>query len=65
MLYPDGTARVSNMQKAVWKGVRAWTRRVLEKAGEKIMDVDLDGDEPDGISSGPPDEGVGDSTRAM
>lgn len=24
---------------AVWKGVRAWSRRTLEKAGERVMDV--------------------------
>lgn len=30
---------------AVWKGVRAWSRRTLEKAGEKVVDVH--GDEDD------------------
>lgn len=37
---------------AVWKGVRAWSRRTLEKAGERVMDVpessedlDIDGDD--------------------
>ncbi|KAL9612238.1 MAG: hypothetical protein Q9167_003151 [Letrouitia subvulpina] len=29
---------------AVYKGVRAWSRRTLEKAGEKVMDVPGDGD---------------------
>lgn len=24
---------------AVWRGVRAWSRRVLEKASEKVLDV--------------------------
>ena len=24
---------------AVWKGVRAWSRRTLEKAGERVQDV--------------------------
>jgi hypothetical protein len=24
---------------AIWKGVRAWSRRTLEKAGERVMDV--------------------------
>lgn len=31
---------------AVWKGVRAWSRRTLEKAGESVMDVP-GGDEED------------------
>ena len=36
---------------AVWKGVRAWSRRTLERAGERVMDVpgvndDDDEDEP-------------------
>lgn len=34
---------------AVWKGVRAWSRRTLEKAGEQVMDVPCtaDGDDED------------------
>ena len=64
-LYPDDTARVSNVEQGVWKGVRTWTRRVLEKAGEKIMDVDLDGDDPDEILSHSPGEGVDDNSRAL
>lgn len=34
---------------AVWKGVRAWSRRTLEKAGERVMDVPgaADDDEDD------------------
>ncbi|CAI7607990.1 unnamed protein product [Penicillium bialowiezense] len=30
---------------AVYKGVRSWTRRTLEKAGEKVMDVPLPGED--------------------
>jgi len=30
---------------AVYKGVRAWSRRTLEKAGERVMDVKVDDDE--------------------
>ncbi|KAK3072950.1 hypothetical protein LTR53_005861 [Teratosphaeriaceae sp. CCFEE 6253] len=30
---------VATVMYAVWKGVRAFSRRVLEKAGEKVMDV--------------------------
>ena len=26
----------------VYKGVRAWSRRTLEKAGERVMDVSSD-----------------------
>lgn len=32
---------------AVYKGIRAWTRRTLEKAGERVMDVGLDNDDDD------------------
>ncbi|KAL9131196.1 MAG: hypothetical protein Q9217_000798 [Psora testacea] len=32
---------------AVYKGVRAWSRRTLEKASEKVMDVVGDGDDDD------------------
>ncbi|TKA58188.1 hypothetical protein B0A49_06963 [Cryomyces minteri] len=32
---------------AVWKGVRAWSRRTLEAAGERVVDVQLDGDDDD------------------
>lgn len=32
---------------AVWKGVRAWSRRTLEKASERVMDVPLPDDEDD------------------
>ncbi|ORY11641.1 hypothetical protein BCR34DRAFT_614506 [Clohesyomyces aquaticus] len=30
---------------AIWKGVRAWSRRTLEKAGERVMDVQGDDDD--------------------
>ncbi|KAF2749198.1 hypothetical protein M011DRAFT_399505 [Sporormia fimetaria CBS 119925] len=32
---------------AIYKGVRAWSRRVLEKAGERVMDVQQDDDGDD------------------
>ncbi|KAJ5693428.1 hypothetical protein N7462_002851 [Penicillium macrosclerotiorum] len=32
---------------AVWKGVRTWSKRTLEKAGERVMDVPLPDDEDD------------------
>jgi len=33
---------------AVWKGVRAWSRRMLEQAGERVMDVpSQEGDDDD------------------
>ncbi|OJD33342.1 ring finger domain protein [Diplodia corticola] len=34
----------------VWKAVRAWARRTLEKASERVMDVPVDDDEEDDIS---------------
>ncbi|EON64755.1 hypothetical protein W97_03988 [Coniosporium apollinis CBS 100218] len=42
----------------VWKAVRTWTRRTLEKAGERVMDVQVDDDDEDeddepGASSAP------------
>ena len=42
---------------AVWKGVRAWSRRWLEAAGEKVMDVPGDGDDDDDEDEGPPSTG--------
>ncbi|KAK5175111.1 uncharacterized protein LTR77_000248 [Saxophila tyrrhenica] len=39
---------------AVWKGVRAWSRRTLEKAGERVMDVPgADEDEDEDEDAGP------------
>ena len=39
------------MVQAVWKGVRSWSKRTLQKAGERVMDVqgddDDDGDDGD------------------
>lgn len=35
------------MIQAVYKGVRAWTRRTLEKAGERVMDVGPDSNDND------------------
>ena len=32
---------------AVWKGVRAFSRKTLEKAGEKVLDVAGDDDDDD------------------
>lgn len=32
---------------AAWKGVRAWSRRMLEKAGERVMDVQGEEDDDD------------------
>lgn len=31
----------------MYKGVRAWSRRTLEKAGERVMDVAGDGNDED------------------
>ncbi|KAL4957192.1 hypothetical protein BDW69DRAFT_156859 [Aspergillus filifer] len=35
---------------AVYKGVRAWSRRTLEKAGERVMDVPLPDDDDDDVA---------------
>ena len=35
----------ANHNQAVYKGVRSWSRRALEKAGERVMDVPLPDDE--------------------
>jgi hypothetical protein len=32
---------------AVYKGVRSWSKRTLERAGERVMDVPLPDDEDD------------------
>ncbi|EEP81417.1 conserved hypothetical protein [Uncinocarpus reesii 1704] len=37
----------------VYKGVRAWSCRILEKAGQRVMDVPLDDDEDADISDDP------------
>lgn len=37
---------------AVYKGVRAWSRRTLEKAGERVMDVAADDDDEPSDQSG-------------
>jgi len=33
------------MQQAVWKAVRSWSKRTLEKSGERVMNVQGDDDE--------------------
>ena len=35
------------MMQGVYKGVRAWSRRTLEKAGERVMDVAGDDNDDD------------------
>jgi hypothetical protein len=32
---------------AVYKGVRVWSRRTLERAGERVMDVQHDDEDDD------------------
>lgn len=34
-------------RQTVWKGVRVWSRRVLEKASERVMDVGDGADDDD------------------
>lgn len=33
------------IDQGVYKFVRAWSRKLLEKAGEKVMDVQIDGED--------------------
>lgn len=35
----------ANNEQAIYKGVRAWSRRTLERAGERVMDVQGDDDD--------------------
>lgn len=41
------TSRVADKLQTVWKGVRSWSRRTLEKAGERVMDVQGDDNDDD------------------
>ncbi|CAI7571643.1 unnamed protein product [Penicillium crustosum] len=43
---------------AVYKGVRSWSRRTLEKAGERVMDVPLPGEDNDTDVPVPEDAGM-------
>jgi hypothetical protein len=36
---------VTNIEEAIYKGVRVWSRRTLERAGERVMDVQGDNEE--------------------
>jgi len=40
--------RCTHFIQTVWKAVRAWSRRTLEKAGERVMDVPGDDGDDDG-----------------
>ncbi len=41
------------MLQGVYKGVRSWSRGILEKAGERVMDVPLDDDEDEEVETPP------------
>lgn len=43
---------------AVYKGVRAWCRRTLEKAGERVMDVSGDGNDDNNNDDDDDNDGV-------
>ena len=47
----SGKTHIDSWQ-GVYKGVRAWSRRTLEKAGERVMDVTSndENDEDDDVS---------------
>jgi len=38
---------MTNIRQAIYKGVRVWSRRTLERAGERVMDVQGDNDDED------------------
>lgn len=40
-------SNITELSQALYKGVRVWTRRVLEKAGERVIDVQGDDDDDD------------------
>lgn len=52
---------VTNRSQAVYKGVRSWTRRTLERAGERVMDVPLPDDEDEDEQS--PSDGNPESSK--
>lgn len=44
----DGeSAFLADSIQAIYKGVRVWSRRTLERAGERVMDVQGDDDDDD------------------
>jgi hypothetical protein len=49
---------LTNLRQAVYKGVRSWSRRTLEKAGERVMDVPLPGEDNDTDGPVPDDAGM-------
>lgn len=51
------TLLIDVLDQGVYKGVRAWSRRWLEKAGERVMDVQIDENDDD-------DEGDVDATTS-
>ena len=42
-----GISQVADKSQTVWKGVRSWSKRTLEKAGERVMDVQGDDNDDD------------------
>ncbi|MCJ1476473.1 hypothetical protein MMC13_005139 [Lambiella insularis] len=45
-------SKEANTPQAVYKGVRAWSRRTLEKASERVIDVPLSDDDEDADDGG-------------
>lgn len=37
----------TDSEQAIYKGVRSWSRRTLERAGERVMDVQGDDEDED------------------
>jgi hypothetical protein len=53
---PSGCSKTSwHSTQAIWKGVRAWSRNTLEKAGERVVDVHGEDDDDEEPDAGPSD----------
>lgn len=48
----SGEGASANVSQAVYKAVRSWSRRTLEKASERVMDVSGNDDDDDNEQSG-------------
>jgi hypothetical protein len=40
-------SQAADISQTVWKGVRSWSRRILKKAGERVIDVQGDDNDED------------------
>jgi len=47
IMFLVGISQVADTSQTVWKSVRSWSKRTLEKAGERVMDVQGDDNDDD------------------